>query len=381
MDEADKTQFMNMVDVHVAIIGGGLSGLYAAFMLEQAGILDYVVLEARHSVGGRIASISAADDQPSCAVDRFDLGAAWFWPDHQPQLDRVVTSLGLERFEQFSDGEGVIERNPAVPPNRIPAGRIGMQSSMRLVGGMAALVDAVYHRLESSKVVTGLAVRRVSLVEDQIEIEGRSSTGDVKVWRASHIMLALPPRLAEASIEYSPPLPPSLSKQWRATSTWMAPHAKYIAIFDKPFWRGRGLSGDAQSSCGPLGEIHDASMEGGSGALFGFFALPASERQRHSEDALRLKCREQMVRLFGQEAAAPKKDTVKDWARDPWTSSPTDFDDGDHPFAPPASPSTGPWQGRLTGIGSEWSPRFCGYVAGAIEAATLGVTAFLKARR
>lgn len=370
-----------MVDVGVAIIGGGLSGLYAAFMLEQAGILDYVVLEARHSIGGRIASISATDEQTSGSIDRFDLGAAWFWPDHQPQLDRVVASLGLERFEQFSDGEGVLERNPAVPPTRIPTGHIGMQSSMRLVGGMGALVDAVYRRLDSNRVVTGLAVRRVSLVEDKIEIEGSSATGDVKVWRASHVMLALPPRLAEASIEYSPPLPPSLAKQWRATSTWMAPHAKYIAIYDKPFWRGRGLSGDAHSSCGPLGEIHDASMDGGSGALFGFFALSGSERQRLSEDALRLQCREQMVRLFGPEAAAPKKDIVKDWARDRWTSTPTDVDDGDHPFAPPASPSTGPWQGRLTGIGSEWSPRFCGYVAGAIEAATQGVTAFLKARR
>jgi monoamine oxidase len=31
--------------------------------------------------------------------------------------------------------------------------------------------------------------------------------------------------------------------------------------------------------------------------------------------------------------------------------------------------------GRLRGIASEWSPQFSGYVAGAIEAASLGVQA------
>ena len=35
-----------MQDLPIAIIGGGLSGLYAAFLLEQRGI-DYILLEAR----------------------------------------------------------------------------------------------------------------------------------------------------------------------------------------------------------------------------------------------------------------------------------------------------------------------------------------------
>ena len=37
----------------IAIIGGGLSGLYAAALLEQHGIQDYVLLEARETFGGR----------------------------------------------------------------------------------------------------------------------------------------------------------------------------------------------------------------------------------------------------------------------------------------------------------------------------------------
>ena len=36
----------------ITIVGGGLSGLYAAFLLEQQGINDYILLEARSSFGG-----------------------------------------------------------------------------------------------------------------------------------------------------------------------------------------------------------------------------------------------------------------------------------------------------------------------------------------
>ena len=45
-----------MQKVSVAIVGAGLAGLYAAYVLEKKGIKDYVVLEARDVLGGRIAS-------------------------------------------------------------------------------------------------------------------------------------------------------------------------------------------------------------------------------------------------------------------------------------------------------------------------------------
>jgi len=46
--------------------------------------------------------------------------------------------------------------------------------------------------------------------------------------------------------------------------------------------------------------------------------------------------------------------------------------------APAASAVSGRWCGRLTGIASEWSPQFPGYLAGAVEAARLGVSRYLS---
>ena len=81
---------MTMQAARIAIVGGGLAGLYAAHVLERKGIHDHVVLEARDVWGGRIASTSlVAGGSP---LDRFDLGPTWFWPAYQSQLDRVVDS-------------------------------------------------------------------------------------------------------------------------------------------------------------------------------------------------------------------------------------------------------------------------------------------------
>ena len=68
---------MNMKKVSVAIVGDGLSGLYAAYLLEKKGI-DYVLLEARPTLGGRIVTAKLPKDNES--IDSFDLGPFWFWP-------------------------------------------------------------------------------------------------------------------------------------------------------------------------------------------------------------------------------------------------------------------------------------------------------------
>lgn len=366
----------------VAIVGGGLSGLYAAWRLHRQGVRDQVLFESRERLGGRILGADVAGrwvapGLPAAAgIDRFDLGPAWFWPEAQPQLDGVVQALGLQRFEQFDDGDMVVERSPQDAPARVRGWR-SAPASMRLLGGMGALVDALHRPLPAAQVLTGHAVRRLAVEGGRVELH---TAGATAVWSAAHVLLALPPRLAVHTIAFAPGLPPALARQWRSTDTWMAPHAKYLAVYPTPFWRAQGLSGQARSACGPMVELHDASVPGGRAALFGFIGLPARARRGATDDELRDRCRAQLGRLFGPQALAPQAEVLKDWALDVHTATEADLDgDGQHPQAPAAEPGDGPWHGRLTGIGSEWSPQFPGYLAGAVEAAERGVQAWRAA--
>lgn len=354
----------------IAIVGAGLAGLYAAFLLEQAGITDYRLLEARSRTGGRIASL---------APEGFDLGPTWFWPEQQPALDRLVHSLGLARFAQHETGDLLFEpAQHGVQRVRTPAYE-GAPTSMRLAGGMGALVAALRSRLDGTCIATGQAVRRMQLQGDAVVLQSEDAQGRPTTWQARHMLLALPPRLAARHITFSPALPPKLAHAWQAAPTWMAPHAKYLAVYATPFWRAQGLSGQARSARGPLAEIHDASMPGGRGALFGFFGLPARMRHAVPDAVLRSHCRAQLARLFGPEALEPETDALQDWAAEPLTATSADADaSGGHGSAPPAVPAAGPWQGRITGIASEWSPEFPGYLAGAVDAAQRAVHALLR---
>lgn len=374
-------------DVRVVIVGAGLSGLYAAWLLRRAGLRDFVLLEARDAVGGRVLTVDAAGQpvahgvsvaDPTDLIDRFDLGPTWFWPGDQHELDRLVDDLGLRRFGQHEDGELLLERSPDAPPVRV-RGFASAPPSMRLAGGMGALVDALCRGPDPSRIQTGRTVRQLRLARDRVEVLAETADGGTEAWHGEHVLLALPPRLAAGRIGFYPPLPPTLVEGWRGTPTWMAPHAKYLAVYETPFWRPPGLSGGARSVRGPMAEIHDASMPGGHAALFGFIGVPARARAGVTEDVLRGHCRAQLVRLFGPQAATPRAEILKDWAQDPCTSTGDDLDAPvHHTDAPPVAASSGPWQGRLTGIASEWSARFPGYVAGAIEAAGAGVEVLVR---
>jgi len=177
-----------MQDIPVVIVGGGLSGLYAAFLLEQKGIA-YRLLEARDTLGGRIAVTKYSDAHAtnnSTDIDQaessaaFDLGPSWFWPDYQTQLSTLIESLNLSRFAQFEEGNMMVERAANQPSVRMQ-GYKSAPPSMRLVGGMAALTDALYARLDASCIMTSQTVQQLQLnrTPQHIEVQSEDSSGHV----------------------------------------------------------------------------------------------------------------------------------------------------------------------------------------------------------
>lgn len=365
-----------MPDLPVIIIGAGLSGLHTAHLLHQAGV-RFAILEARDRAGGRILTVDA-HGQP--AENGFDLGASWFWPTMQPAIGRLVADLGLQTFAQFSAGDVVVERFFREGPRRY--GSLSQEPlSIRLVGGTSALVRALLARLPKNCVRYGVGVTAMECRRDGVLLTMRDAAGRVETAHARQIVAALPPRILQATIAFNPLQEPATQQRWRHTPTWMAPHAKFIAIYDRPFWREAGFSGTAQSMVGPLMEIHDANTADGQAALLGFFGVGAGDRAATGEDALKQSAVAQLVRLFGAAASQPSATLLKDWAADPLTATGLDTESAGHPASSDGLWVTGDWQHRLILAGSETSPSEPGYLAGAVEAGRLAALQTLNSFR
>lgn len=349
------------VQADVLIVGGGLAGLALAEALHRAGV-NFILTEARGRLGGRIKT-------EHVETAAFDMGPAWFWPG-QPRMAALVERFSLKRFDQFAKGtlsfedeQGQVQRG---------RGYASMEGSFRLDGGLSELTMALAQCLPTDALRLGDAVQSLEYDEQNIT----ATTAQGCHISARHVVLAIPPRIA-TELSFTPDLPQNAVKAMEEVSTWMAGQAKAVAVYDQPFWRQSGLSGDAMSRHGPMVEIHDASpANGGLGALFGFIGVPPSSRVDAA--TLRSACVAQLVRLFGPEAGNPKQVFLKDWAADPLTATPLDSAPMyAHPTYGGLPSMQGLWGGQLHLGGTEVAPTFGGYLEGALEAAELAFEAVM----
>lgn len=351
----------------VIVVGAGLAGLLCAYLLEQKG-QSVVLIESRDRIGGRVLS-----DAANTRETYVDLGPSWVWPSLNPRLSHWTSVLNLKLFAQYQRGATVVEmqnhqvQHYAAPYTQEP-------ESQRLEGGAVALLNALMERLERTQLLLNSSVTRMGhQPEGGVAVTVEGSEGEQQFGGTS-VIVTLPPRLLAERIRWVPQLPTSLTAQWQRAPTWMAGQAKLVVAYKTPFWREAGLSGDGSSRVGPLVEIHDASdAVGQSAALFGFLGIPAQQRVQIGEAELIHHCLQQLVRMFGPQAAQPEWIKLKDWAQDPHTATAADaLPVTSHPRPQPRDLPM-PWHGLAFLAGSEFADDFNGYLEGAVRSAERAV--------
>ena len=143
---------------------------------------------------------------------------------------------------------------------------------------------------------------------------------------------------------------------------------KALLVYDRPFWRDRGLSGLGVSYAGPVAQFHDASPpDGGLGALFGWLgnhsygrSLSPAERRQVILD--------QAVRMYGEEAVSVRYYDDHNWATDRFTIFPSDMlaAEQEHPRYGHPHLQQPQMQGRLHWAGTATLPVNGGYLDGAV---------------
>jgi monoamine oxidase len=183
----------------------------------------------------------------------------------------------------------------------------------RFVGGSQLVAIRMAEELGEDRLLLGAPVRRVRHGADGVTVEADGATVAAKA-----AILAIAPTLA-GRVAYDPPLP-----GFRDQLTQRMPLgtvAKCMAVYDEPFWRREGLSGQGTSDTGPVKLTFDNSPPDGSpGVLLGFLEgrrarelgrLPAAERRTAVIDCF--------TRLFGPRAARPGDYLERLWAEEEWT--------------------------------------------------------------
>jgi monoamine oxidase len=191
-------------------------------------------------------------------------------------------------------------------------GTDGGAQDRRFVGGSQRIALALAAEL-GDRVVLSAPVRRIAWDDD-----GATVQADGHELRARRAIVALPPTLT-ARIAYEPGLPghrDQLTQRMPQGTVW-----KCMAIFDRPFWRDEGLTGQAIGDAGPVRTTFDNSPPDGSPGILLAFLEGEFARQAGLLDPATRRARvlESLGQLFGERARAPEHYVERSWAEEEWT--------------------------------------------------------------
>lgn len=229
----------------------------------------------------------------------------------------------------------------------------------RFVDGAQSVALALAAQL-GDRVRLTQPVRRIDRSADAVAV----LTDSILV-RARHAVVAVPPPLA-SRIRWEPALPASRDQLLQRMP--MGAVIKCHLVYEQPFWRDDGLTGQATTDVGPVKVTFDNSPPSASPGVLLAFAEGAHARALNQLDPQerRREVLASVAALFGPPALRPVEYLERDWIAEEWTR-------GCYAamFTPGTWTQLGPALrapiGRVHWAGTETATVWCGYMDGAAQ--------------
>ncbi|MGH1978205.1 flavin monoamine oxidase family protein [Rothia sp. L_38] len=306
VDEGTKAEMLRLIDMMDEIVAE--VGAEAPWAHPRAKELD--------SVSFREWLKTKTDSQEALNnISLFIAGAMLTKPSHAfSALQAILMAASAGSFSNLVDENFILDQ--------------------RVLGGMQKVSLTLAEKIGEENVILGHPVRVLrwqeegdypvlAEAEDFTEDGVANPDGAVKV-RAKYAIMAVPPNLY-SRVSYVPALDRRQHQMHQHQSLGLV--IKVHAVYDRPFWREKGLSGTSFACDNLVQEIYDntnydpaTGQEEERGTLVGFvsdekadrmFTLSAEERKRA--------ILESMAEMLGEETLNPIRYYESDWGAEEWT--------------------------------------------------------------
>jgi monoamine oxidase len=186
----------------------------------------------------------------------------------------------------------------------------GAQENM-VDGGAGSIAQRMAAELDGLRL--SAPVRSISQTQGAVTV-----TTDGFVVDARHVVVAVPPMLA-VEIAFDPPLPEDRMALYRAYAGGR--ETKTLVVYDEPFWRDEGFSGQTAGPGSPAEVTLDASPASGRpGVIASFsFGRVAEAREAMDPGERRASLLRTLAERLGPKAAQPVEVVETAWWTEEWS--------------------------------------------------------------
>lgn len=308
----------------------------------------------------------------------------WDGMTFQTWLDSTLTALPAKQFFRFMTNQGFSTEPEQVSflqmlwffktSHGLPPWALGGGQANRVDGGTALVALKMAERLQEQ-------IRYKEPVVKIVQQDGFVSIHtDKNTYKAKAVIVCTPPQLI-SSIQYEPGLPSDLHRSFASLQTGNS--MKVQAVYEKPFWRDKKMSGNGISYNGiPTFTYDNSGKDGSPGVLLGFVSAGyATEWNQRSQKERKEAVLNTWASIFGPEILHPVDYIEQDWLQEPYIRG----GHGCH-FLPGVwnelGPALGkkqmPHFGKITFASSDIAKDWNGYLEGALYAGEQAAIESLK---